>query len=191
MLVREPPRSPFSMMVAPGDGRGDTGNPWNTLRSSLSYRGGKRGPGIAVLRLECHALAECRDAVEFVKRSHARPGEASGARQIARIVPPFGYRSHTSQNEPSSSYAAPWVIGASGARCSEPSWGPPEGGRAPLTAVADFSERRRSCGTPSEPRRPTESHRWCDAGTAAGCGAQRPCSRCSAEPRGQWSRLPL
>ncbi len=33
-----------------------------------------------------------------------------------------------------------------------------------LTAVADFSERRRSCGTPSEPRRPTESHRWCDAG---------------------------
>ncbi len=33
-----------------------------------------------------------------------------------------------------------------------------------LTAVADFSERRRSCGTPSEPRRPTEAHRWCDAG---------------------------
>ncbi len=43
-----------------------------------------------------------------------------------------------------------------------------------LTAVADFSERRCSCGTPSEPRRPTEAHRWCDAGTAAGCGAQRP-----------------
>jgi hypothetical protein len=62
---------------------------------------------------------------------------------------------------------------------------------AGVTAVADFSERRRSCGTPSEPGRPTESHRWCDAGTAAGCGAQRPCSRCSAEPRGQWSRLPL
>jgi hypothetical protein len=60
-----------------------------------------------------------------------------------------------------------------------------------LTAVADFSERRRSCGTPSEPGRPTESHRWCDAGTAAGCGAQRPCSRCSAWPRGQWSRIPL
>ncbi len=68
---------------------------------------------------------------------------------------------------------------------------PPSRNPGRLTAAADFSERRRSCGTPSEPRRPTESHRWCDAGTAAGCGAQRPCSRCSAERRGQWSRLPL
>ncbi len=32
-----------------------------------------------------------------------------------------------------------------------------------VTAVADFSEQRRSYGTPSEPGRPIESHRWCGA----------------------------
>ncbi len=32
-----------------------------------------------------------------------------------------------------------------------------------LTALADFGERRRSCGIPSEPGRPTESHPGCDA----------------------------
>ncbi len=42
--------------------------------------------------------------------------------------------------------------------------------RGAPTAPADFSERRRSGGIPSKPGRPTESHRWCDAGPPRGAG---------------------